>query len=149
MTEPKFKIGDRVSGDGLSPDVLEPKKEPNLAPKKEQIVRSGFEPIHATLDERAKSYGRYVDHAHITQAIKAAMIDSKNWRTLPAHQKETLEMVAHKIGRVLNGDAGYLDSFRDCIGYLQLSLDIMASTEGATDAEVTRKVLIDGKWQSK
>ena len=34
--------------------------------------------------------------------------------------KESLEMVAHKIGRILNGDPFYHDSWHDCIGYLRL-----------------------------
>lgn len=112
-------------------------------------MSKSIKPIHDTLTEREKSYGKYEDHARITQNIKAAMADSKNWAALPAHQKESLEMVAHKIGRILNGDPNYLDSVRDCIGYLELSLDIMSQTDGATDADVTRKVLVNGKWQGK
>jgi hypothetical protein len=38
-------------------------------------------------------------------------------------QKEALEMVAHKLGRIVNGDPNYLDSWVDIIGYTQLVLD--------------------------
>lgn len=79
--------------------------------------------IEETLAERGTRYGEYVDHARITQAIKRAMHDSPNWEKLDDHQVETLEMVAHKIGRILNGDPNYHDSWHDLVGYAKLSAD--------------------------
>jgi len=35
-------------------------------------------------------------------------------------KKEALEMTAHKIGRILNGDAEYKDSWLNIIGYIRL-----------------------------
>jgi hypothetical protein len=37
--------------------------------------------------------------------------------------REALEMVAHKIGRILNGDPKYHDSWHDIIGYTKLVAD--------------------------
>ena len=79
--------------------------------------------IDATLAERGTRYGDFEMHAHITQAIKSAMADSPNWESLPADMKEALEMVAHKIGRILNGDPRYHDSWHDIIGYTKLVAD--------------------------
>ena len=79
--------------------------------------------IDETLNERGKRYGKFTEHARITQAIKRAMIDSPNWSTLADDQKESLEMVAHKIGRVLNGDPDYNDSWHDIVGYVKLVED--------------------------
>lgn len=79
--------------------------------------------IHQVLEERGKRYGEFAEHARITQNIKAAMIDSPNWASLPAYQKEALEMVAHKFGRLLNGDFMYEDNLVDTVGYAQLALD--------------------------
>jgi len=76
--------------------------------------------IEATLAERGKRYGDFAEHARITQNIKKSMQDSFNWKNLPDDMKETLEMVAHKIGRILNGDPYYMDSWHDAIGYLIL-----------------------------
>lgn len=76
--------------------------------------------IDRTLEERGTRYGEFVDHARITQKIKLAMIDSNNWSKLAHDQKEALDMVAHKIGRILNGDPDYLDSWHDIIGYVRL-----------------------------
>lgn len=79
--------------------------------------------IEATLIERGARYGVYVDHAKITQDLKAVMHGTANWVTLAAHQKETLEMIAHKIGRILNGDPNYHDSWHDIVGYTKLTAD--------------------------
>lgn len=79
--------------------------------------------IHQVLEERGKRYGEFSEHARITQNIKAAMIDSPNWSLLPPYQKEALEMVAHKFGRLLNGDFMYEDNLIDTVGYAQLALD--------------------------
>lgn len=79
--------------------------------------------IHDTLNERGSRYGDYFEHARITQNLKRAMADSPNWSALPDDMKEALEMVAHKMGRILNGDPDYDDSWRDIIGYTQLVLN--------------------------
>ena len=76
--------------------------------------------IEVTLLERGTKYGEYEDHARITQGIKSAMRNSKNWKTLSADKREALEMVAHKIGRILNGDPEYKDSWVDIEGYIHL-----------------------------
>lgn len=76
--------------------------------------------IDTTLAERGTRYGEFPDHARITQGIKVAMGRGRNWQALPLDMKEALEMVAHKIGRILNGDANYVDSWTDIIGYTRL-----------------------------
>ena len=48
------------------------------------------------------------------------MQDSPNWEKLDDDQREALEMTAHKIGRILNGDPNYADSWHDIIGYTRL-----------------------------
>ena len=65
--------------------------------------------IEQTLQERGSRYGDFGGHARITQSIKRAMADSPNWNRLADDQKEALEMLAHKVGRILNGDADYHD----------------------------------------
>lgn len=77
------------------------------------------------LKQRGKRYGLFAEHARITQNIKRAMVDSPNWANLSDDKKESLEMVAHKIGRVLNGDPAYLDNWVDIEGYSQLVANIL------------------------
>lgn len=76
--------------------------------------------IDTTLAERGTRYGEFTGHAKITQNLKRAMVDSPQWASLTDDQKEALEMVQHKIGRILNGDPNYADSWTDIIGYTRL-----------------------------
>lgn len=76
--------------------------------------------INNVLKERGKRYGAFDEHARITQNIKRAMRDSPNWDVLSDDKRECLEMLAHKIGRVLNGDPEYKDNFVDIAGYSEL-----------------------------
>ncbi len=76
--------------------------------------------IEDVLEERGKRYGEFKDHAAITQDLKARMRMAPGWSKLNDGQKEALEMVAHKIGRILNGDPKYKDSWVDVAGYAQL-----------------------------
>lgn len=85
--------------------------------------------IEQTLAERRSRYGAFTEHARITQAIKAAMADSPNWRFLDPDQREALEMIAHKAGRILNGDPNFHDSWHDIVGYTKLVADRLATGE--------------------
>jgi hypothetical protein len=76
--------------------------------------------ITATLQNRQNRYGDFDDHARITQDIKRAMVHTNNWERLTPAMKESLEMIAHKIGRILNGDPNYKDSWHDIVGYAKL-----------------------------
>lgn len=76
--------------------------------------------IDETLTQRGNKYGDFYEHARISQNIKAAMVDSPNWDSLTPAMKEALEMVAHKAGRILNGDPNFHDSWHDIIGYVRL-----------------------------
>ena len=81
--------------------------------------------IDKTLQERGARYGEFNQHARITQNLKRAMQDSPNWLALRDDQKEALEMVAHKVGRILNGDPDYHDSWHDIVGYAKLVADTL------------------------
>lgn len=85
-----------------------------------QTLIDGPVGVDKTLTERGNRYGDFNEHARITQNIKRAMQDSPNWKSLPDNMKEALEMDAHKIGRILNGDPYYADSWHDIIGYTRL-----------------------------
>lgn len=76
--------------------------------------------INNTLNERGKRYGEFRDHAMITQELKHCMQQHAGWQKLSSDKKEALDMIAHKIGRILNGDPNYIDSWHDIIGYARL-----------------------------
>lgn len=84
--------------------------------------------IASTLSERGQRYGSFRGHAAITWSIKNAMRSAGNWPKLNSSQREALDMIAHKIGRILNGDPNYADSWHDIAGYAKLVDDEL--TEG-------------------
>lgn len=79
--------------------------------------------IEETLSQREERYGSFANQAKLSQGIKQIMKTGRNWNTLKDDQREALEMVAHKIARILNGDANYHDSWHDIIGYTKLVVD--------------------------
>lgn len=79
--------------------------------------------IRDTLNERAKTHGDYAEHAAIAQSIKRQMRHSPNWLHLEFHKAETLDMIAHKIGRILAGDSSFHDHWHDIAGYATLTAD--------------------------
>jgi len=90
--------------------------------------------INSILEERGSRYGDFGAQAIITQNIKAAMRHSPNWAKLPNDMKEALEMMALKVGRILNGDPMWIDSWVDAIGYAQLVVDrLERGQNGAAD----------------
>ncbi len=79
--------------------------------------------INNILDERGNRYGDFSSNATTTQLIKQAINLGDTANKLSFYQRESLEMIAHKISRIVNGDANYMDSWVDIIGYAQLVID--------------------------
>lgn len=75
------------------------------------------------LIERGNRYGVFSKHASVTQDIKRALFNCRHRESLAADQVEALEMIAHKLGRIVNGDPDYADSWVDIAGYAQLVAD--------------------------
>lgn len=84
-----------------------------------------------TLTERGKRYGAFTGHAEISQSLKALIERYAHDREccLSPDQAEALEMIAHKIARILNGDPDYADSWHDIAGYAQLVADRLNGIE--------------------
>lgn len=81
--------------------------------------------INTILDERGKNYGEFKTHAEITMALKQVLGDYalKLNKTFDDDQIEALHMIFHKIGRIINGDPNYIDSWIDIAGYAKLVSD--------------------------
>lgn len=80
-------------------------------------------PLSEILEERGKQYGDFTVQGATAQAIKNSMREHIGWNRLSLHQKEALEMIAHKIARILNGSPTLVDSWQDIAGYAQLCAD--------------------------
>jgi hypothetical protein len=78
--------------------------------------------LQSTLHERGQRYGKFTAHAAVTQQYKRILTSqlADREKTLPDDQQEALEMIFHKIGRIVNGDNNYDDSWKDIAGYAEL-----------------------------
>lgn len=86
--------------------------------------------VNKMLEGRAARYGSFEGHSKIAQGLKSVMHNAPNWSKLTDVQKEGLEMVQHKIARMLNGDPTYLDNIVDVVGYSTLIKDVMEKDDG-------------------
>ena len=78
--------------------------------------------VNTLLQERALQYGTFVSLAKTAQEFKSVLyreLGSRNKR-LADDQAEALDMIIHKIARVINGDANHVDSWADIAGYATL-----------------------------
>lgn len=76
--------------------------------------------VNKILDERKKTHGDFTEQANITHAIKNPMHSAPNYKNLSFVQRECLDMIAHKIGRILAGDPNVKDHWTDISGYSTL-----------------------------
>lgn len=88
--------------------------------------------VTEVLTERGKRYGKFTDRAALTVALKRVIHD--HWRNadatnVPDDVIESLHMICHKIGRIVNGDPNYADSWIDIAGYAKLVADRIEGIE--------------------
>ena len=133
------KLGPRKKPSPLKGRKLGPRK-----PKKEGITRAQLatelEPglnalfglefkktvqapsVNTLLQERALQYGTFISLAKTAQEFKSVLyreLGSRNKR-LADDQAEALDMIIHKIARIINGNADHVDSWADIAGYATL-----------------------------
>ena len=81
--------------------------------------------VDATLDARAVEYGKFIEGAEVMQMLKRVVLNALNNRdkTLAHDQAEAMDMIIHKIGRIVNGNPDVVDHWLDIAGYAQLVAD--------------------------
>lgn len=72
------------------------------------------------LAERGKTHGEYGEHARCTQSILRVLQAERGYPALSDMQKETLHMIAHKMGRIVTGNPNIADHYDDIAGYAKL-----------------------------
>lgn len=78
------------------------------------------------LKERGSRYGKFINQGRISQTLKGVIKDEmgeEKWNYLASDQKEALDMICHKLARIVNGDPDYHDSWADIAGYAKLVAD--------------------------
>jgi hypothetical protein len=77
--------------------------------------------LACTLAERKARYGDFTDHARIAETINQALMSGMGWLQATPVQREALRIIANKLGRIVNGDPNYADSWHDIAGYATLA----------------------------
>ena len=119
----KWQIADRV---GCHPTYVTQVETQWLKDKSEDVEPTNVQEVNTIdriLEERGERYGKFKDHAAVTQRIKREINNALGDRALAYDQFEALDMIAHKIGRIVNGDPDYIDSWDDIAGYAKLVAD--------------------------
>ena len=81
--------------------------------------------VNATLDARAKDYGLFKDGAALMQSLKRSLAEhaARHNKAFADDQWEALEMIVHKMGRIVNGNPDVVDHWVDIAGYATLIAD--------------------------
>jgi hypothetical protein len=84
----------------------------------------------ALLEARGRTHGNYEVHALITQDLKRVITHhvADLDRRLDDDMQESLDMITHKIGRIIAGDPGFADHWADIAGYAQLVARCLRAT---------------------
>jgi transposase-like protein len=115
---------------GISLDKFGEELEKMRAEKDSQeLEQTGIEmyedEVDATLDARALDYGKFIEGAEVIQMLKRVVQNALNNRdkTLAHDQAEAMDMIIHKIGRIVNGNPDVVDHWLDIAGYAKLVAD--------------------------
>ena len=91
--------------------------------------------INETLSTREGQYGQYKVVSQISQDIKKIMRQSPNYYIMPDYARESLDMIANKMARILNGNFYLNDSWHDIGGYA--ALVVMTNEDLGTERDHT------------
>ncbi|ALF01661.1 hypothetical protein CPT_Percy27 [Caulobacter phage Percy] len=119
VTRPNFRLKDPWVG-----QMVSTKYRDNVTQRPETAQSPGAsvsqDNLTNVLAERGNRYGQFKDQAVYADGMNKLFQTSPNWETMDPDQREALRLIANKIGRILNGDPNYDDSWVDIAGYSKL-----------------------------
>lgn len=107
--------------EGLNMGVL--KYDDEVAEQDTEVP--GTTDVDGILNDRAKDYGKFIEGAEIMQMLKRIVhnyIEARDTQ-LAFDQREALDMIMHKVGRIINGNPDKIDNWVDVAGYATLVAD--------------------------
>ena len=90
------------------PEAFAPRKKPKV--------------VEEVIQDRRQTHGNFRDNARLSQMLKATMRATVSWEYLDDVEKESLDMIALKISRVLSGQSLEKQHWEDIEGYAHLAL---------------------------
>jgi hypothetical protein len=113
--------------------MLQPGEYSSYPQCSEPVQGVAGDPTGQIVAERTKQHGDFYDQSMLTQQLKAVAHNSKNWLRLNGMAREGIDMVLHKISRILVGDAAVKDHWDDIGGYARCVSDRI-KTRGVWDS---------------
>jgi hypothetical protein len=87
--------------------------------------------------ERQNTHGDFRQNGRVMQAIKDLLRTGPSWSAMEPFQREGVDMIAHKLGRIVCGDPNYLDHWDDIAGYATRVTTIIRSQQEGTQCAST------------
>lgn len=76
--------------------------------------------VTETLGLRENRYGEFRNVSETSQWLKDIMRGGASWKGMEPFMQESLDLIANKLARIVNGDPFYDDSWHDIGGYAKL-----------------------------
>lgn len=76
--------------------------------------------VNEMLSERQRTHGLFREVSQTSQNLKSILRYTRNWADLSSSQKEALDMICNKMGRLLSGNPKFEDHSDDIVGYAVL-----------------------------
>lgn len=86
------------------------------------------------LDARQQTHGAFADVARVAQHLKGVLYAEDKFWKLPVTMRESLEMQASKIARILAGNPEHADHWEDVAGYARLVLREVVARNALAEA---------------
>ena len=75
------------------------------------------------LQQRETTHGPFKDSAEFSQALKFLFRNQTSWLRMDVRQKEALDQISIKLGRIFSGRASFKDHWDDVAGYAKLGAE--------------------------
>jgi len=96
--------------------------------------------VQNILNAREKTHGNYREVARIAQEFRAIMRNSVGWERMSDEQREALDSMATKFGRLGSGDPHFRDHWDDLAGYATLASLHCESAMGTIEQDIAKVV---------
>jgi hypothetical protein len=106
-------------------------RPPEAVPMPEPRLPTWSYTVEKTLEDRGVNYGKFKDGAALMQALKRKLAEhaATHGKTFADDQWEALEMIVHKMARIVNGNPDVVDHWVDIAGYATLVADRLQGRE--------------------
>ena len=126
LKTPKITPGDwKASAEALAEELA----DKPITVSNEPV--NALAPSPGLLTDRGGNYGEYLTNALLSQKLKRTLTDhaSDLGKALPEHMWESLDHIATKMARIVNGNCYHRDSWLDIAGYALLIVDHLEALE--------------------